>query len=267
MTRLRVQRGFLYLPWAVALSALVLALMNAASAQAPSTPAAALASVGKPGGPAWGSLSSAQREALAPLQREWANIDVDRRSKWLEIASRFPSMPAAERQRVQERMAQWSRLTPNERGQARMQFQESRQLGAEDRNVRWQAYQALPEQTRRDLAQQAIPAATPPAAGTNRGSATLSSKPSTVTAKRNIVVGPDASVARSVSPTVVRANPGATTTLVSRAAAPPNHQQPGLPKIAATEGFVNPKTLLPKRGPQGAAVRTTAAASEPSPSQ
>jgi hypothetical protein len=36
-------------------------------------------------------------------------------------------------------------------------------------------------------------------------------------------------------------------------AQPPAHQQTGLPKIAATPGFVDPVTLLPRRGPQGAA--------------
>jgi hypothetical protein len=34
---------------------------------------------------------------------------------------------------------------------------------------------------------------------------------------------------------------------------PPRHQQAGMPKIAATPGFVNDATLLPQRGPQGAA--------------
>jgi hypothetical protein len=46
-------------------------------------------------------------------------------------------------------------------------------------------------------------------------------------------------------------------------AAPPAHHQTGMPKIAATPGFVDPATLLPKRGPQGAAVRSAAASSEP----
>lgn len=62
-----------------------------------------------------------------------------------------------------------------------------------------------------------------------------------------------AAPARPVAPTMVQATPGATTTLVTRPPAPPPHQQTGLPKIAATPGFVDSKTLLPKRGPQGAA--------------
>ena len=84
--------------------------------------------------------------------------------------------------------------------------------------------------------------------------------------KRNVVRGSDGGLAKSVTPTVVQSKPGATTVLVTRTSPPPNHQQPGLPKIAATEGFVNPSTLLPKRGAQGAAVRTAAAASGPAAS-
>jgi hypothetical protein len=56
----------------------------------------------------------------------------------------------------------------------------------------------------------------------------------------------------------VQAGPGATTTLVTRRPTPPAHQQTGLPKIAATPEFVNKSTLLPQRGPQGAAVRPVA---------
>ena len=60
----------------------------------------------------------------------------------------------------------------------------------------------------------------------------------------------------------VQAQPGATTTSMAKRAAPPAHQQTGLPKIAASPGFVDKTTLLPKRGPQGAAIRSIAA-SEP----
>jgi len=63
--------------------------------------------------------------------------------------------------------------------------------------------------------------------------------------------------ARAVAPSVVQAAPGATTTLVTKPGAPPRHQQTGLPKIAATPGFVDSTTLLPKRGPQGAATSAT----------
>jgi len=62
-----------------------------------------------------------------------------------------------------------------------------------------------------------------------------------------------------VTPSMIQAPTGATTTLISKRADPPAHQQTGLPKISGTPAFVNPSTLLPQRGPQGAAVIAPAA--------
>ena len=205
-------------------------------------------------GPRWASLPKGQQAALAPLQRDWASIDAQRKQKWLEVAGRFPSMAPAERQRVQERMAEWARMTPVERTRARLQFQESRQFSPEDRQSRWEAYQALPDDERKALAQRAKPAA--------KAASSVDARASDASGKRNIVAPTRQAAVKPVGPTVVQAKPGATTSLMSTRAAPPAHQQPGLPKIAATEGFVNPNTLLPRRGPQGAAV-SAAAASEP----
>jgi hypothetical protein len=79
--------------------------------------------------------------------------------------------------------------------------------------------------------------------------------PETPQTKSNIVPNPGlAAPPKPVAPTVVQAKPGATTSLMSDRRAPPSHQQTGLPKIAATPGFVDSTTLLPKRGPQGAAI-------------
>jgi hypothetical protein len=75
-------------------------------------------------------------------------------------------------------------------------------------------------------------------------------------AKSNLVPNPAfAAPPRPVAPTVVQARPGATTSLMSQRPAPPSHQQTGLPKIAASPGFVDKTTLLPQRGPQAAATR------------
>jgi hypothetical protein len=205
--------------------------------------------------PTWVSLNAAQKAALAPLQRDWAAIDTSRKQKWLEVAARFPAMPAAERQRVQERMAEWARMTPAERGRARLQFQEARELTAEDRQARWQAYQALPEEERRELLMRSRPNTEPVAGGKPAATADAG--------KRNLMQPSGKSPTGAVAPTVMSAKPGATTTLMSTRAAPPAHYQPGLPKIAATPGFVDSATLLPKRGPQGAAV-PDAASQDPS---
>jgi hypothetical protein len=57
----------------------------------------------------------------------------------------------------------------------------------------------------------------------------------------------------------VQASVGASTRPISERPTPPRHQQVGMPKIAATPGFVNGTTLLPQRGPQGAAAEPATA--------
>lgn len=198
----------------------------------------------------WRELSPQQRESLAPLEREWAAIDASRKQKWITLAGRFPSLGGEERARITARMSDWARLTPVERGQARMLFEEVRQLPAPDRNARWEAYQALPADTKQRFAARAAAAAgSAPAAKVSRPVRDVRE------AKVNVV--PSAAQAmppKQVAPTLVQAGPGATTTLITRRPAPPSHQQTGMPKIAATPEFVYRSTLLPRRGPQAAAV-------------
>lgn len=214
-------------------------------------------------GPRWQNLTAAQRIALTPLQRDWTSIDPARKQKWIEVASVFQTMSAAERERVQQRMNDWARMTPAERGHARLQFQETRQLPAQDRQARWDAYQALGDDERKRLAAKANPAPLTPRAAASAAALSAAVRAPEGAGKRNVIanVPPPASVSKPVAPTVVQARPGATTTLVSKPAQPPAHHQPGLPKIAATRGFVDPTTLLPKRGPQGAAIAAAPAAS------
>lgn len=215
---------------------------------------AAFAQSAAAAGPSWQQLSPQQRSALAPLQGEWAGIDEPRKRKWLDIADRMPKMSADERQRVQGRMSDWSRLSPDERGRARQRYQESRNVDSGERQQRWEAYQALPPERRRELAQGArAPQRNEPRGGPARQE------------KSNIVPNPTyAAPPKPVAPSVLQARPGATTTLISRPPAPPAHQQTGLPKIAVTPSFVDRATLLPQRGPQGAATRPAPQASAPS---
>jgi Protein of unknown function (DUF3106) len=210
--------------------------------------------------PTWVSLTPAQQQVLAPLQRDWASIDDNRKQKWIELAAKFPRMPADERQRVQARMTEWARMTPTQRAGARMQFQQARNLPAEERQAKWQAYQALTPEQRQALALRAKPVAkASSAADPGRAKARARAETASGT-KRNEVVATGVAPTRVVAPTVVQARPGATTTSMAKRASPPLHHQAGLPKIAATPGFVDPATLLPRRGPQGAGARAAASA-------
>jgi hypothetical protein len=203
-------------------------------------------------GPGWNQLTPTQREVLKPLQRDWDGIDAPRKQKWLELAARYPKLSPPEQQRMQERMADWARLTPAQRGEVRQSFQEAKQqAGREERRARWEAYQALPEEERKALASRAAERRAPQDSRLNNRAARTTEQ-----AKSNIVPNPlhTAPPPKPVAPTVVQARPGATTTLMSKRPSPPAHQQTGLPKIAATPEFVDRNTLLPQRGPQGAAV-------------
>ncbi len=211
----------------------------------------------------WRDLKPAQQGLLKPLEPDWSRIDAQQKQKWLTVADGFPRFSAAEQGRVQARMADWAKLTPQERGRARMNFQEATQVPSLDRQARWDAYQALSPEEKRQLAARAAPSTPASAADAARRPIQPrldrfeKSAGTPMQAKSNIVPNPAlASPPKAVSPTVVQARPGATTTSISKRAVPPSHQQAGLPKIAATPEFVDRATLLPQRGPQGAAAHT-----------
>jgi Protein of unknown function (DUF3106) len=218
-------------------------------------------------GPTWSALKPAQRQALKPLERDWAGIDAPRKSKWLEIAERYPTMAPQDQERMQARMSEWARMTPQERSQTRLQFQGAKQVPQRDRQASWEAYQALPEEQRRELANRARPVAAAPAVPAAAASAARSSPAAAAKAQRpdNLAregVQPKVNAVpargavpppKPVAPSVVQAKPGATTTLISKPPSPPAHQPSGSPKIAATPDYVDKKTLLPQTGAQSTA--------------
>lgn len=239
---------------AVALSALALCALWASAQVGKSAGASTATASASPtaGGPAWDKLTTEQRTALAPLARDWAAIDANPKAKWLEVASRFHKMPVDEQRRVQARMAEWARLSPAERTTARMSFQETKQISREEKQARWEAYQALAPEQRQALAARRRPGAAEPVKTAASGA------PIAIDAahpKQNVVprAAASAPLVKPVAPIVVQAKPGATTTLMTQAPTPPEHQQPGQPKISTRPSQVDRSTLLPKTGPQAAA--------------
>lgn len=232
-------------------------------------------SAGMTGAPSdWAQLSASQRKALAPLASQWASLAPSSRVKWVEVARRFDQLAPAEQTRLQERMASWAALPSDQRGEARLRYQQSRQLPADQRQQKWQAYQALSSEEKQDLGRQAQRRSKPvmlpdrvagprePAqAFGNKRAAPGSGSP----AKSNTV--PNAVTASPrlptvVSPATVKAGSGATTNLVTRRPSPPMHQQVGLPKVNAAKGSVDPVTLLPRTGAQGAAMASLPASGQ-----
>lgn len=116
---------------------------------------AALAAAPVRKNPTWAELTPQQQQILKPLAGEWDTLDATRRTKWLGIAKRYPSMTPTGQKRVQNRMTAWVKLTPDERRKAREQYRKIGSLPPEKRDTvskQWQEYQKLPEDVKKRLA-------------------------------------------------------------------------------------------------------------------
>lgn len=260
---------------ALASAGLLGSLVWQPSAQATTNAQQASAGVPVSGAPSdWSQLSAAQRKALAPLASQWATLAPSSRVKWVEVARRFHQLSPSEQARLQERMASWAALPSDQRGEARLRYQQSRQLPADQRQQKWEAYQALSAEEKQDLSRQAqrrskpvilpdrIPGPREPAQAFAHKRAPNASGSA---AKSNVVPNAMTAGVRQptvVAPTMVKAGSGATTNLVTRQPSPPMHQQVGLPKVNAAKGSVDPVTLLPRTGAQGAAMASVPASAQ-----
>jgi hypothetical protein len=223
-----------------AASCLVAPVVRAAPSSAPALAAH------DTGGPRWSELSPAHRKILAPLAADWNNLEPRSKERWIDVAGRFPKLPPEEQQRATQRMGEWAHTPVSQRQQARMNFQETRGVSPAEREARWKAYQALPDEKKRELAKRATPAsaaASAVALARRRQPLALD----VVQPKTNVIAAaPQRGVAGS-APAATPVRPGVTTPLLTRRATPPAHQPDGQPKIAAGPNAVDRKTLLPKR--------------------
>jgi len=141
--------------------ALMAALSSLSSPGFAQTPAARSTNAGKStvatrshtaAEPRWNQLTPAQQKALAPLASEWDRMDGFRRRKWLTIGNRFSSMKPDEQERLQKRMDEWAKLTPEQRRLARENYARAKRLNRAQKSAQWQKYQQLPEEQKRRLA-------------------------------------------------------------------------------------------------------------------
>lgn len=102
--------------------------------------------------PNWNSLKPQQQVALKPLAGEWDKIDDYRRKKWLGIADKFATMKPEEQKRVHARMADWAKMTPEQRRAARENYRQAKTLPPDQKKAEWQQYQTLPDTQKKQLA-------------------------------------------------------------------------------------------------------------------
>lgn len=121
---------------------------------ASTSPPIAQSSSAKPSNALWQNLSFSQKKALAPLAPHWAQISPAQKNKWLAMSNNFDNLSPREQATLHNRMADWAALSPQQRAQARLSFNETKTLGADQKKSQWEAYQALSQDDRKKLAAQ-----------------------------------------------------------------------------------------------------------------
>lgn len=159
--------------------------------------------------PLWTELNPPQQKALAPLAAKWDGVSEAQKRKWIALSENFPRMSPEEQAKLHSRMSEWVALSPQQRTQARLNFGETKQLSADDKKAKWEAYQALPAEEKRKLAAGA--AAKPP-------------------------------------PTAVAVKP-VTKEKLAEIPKPKPRQDAKTPRIAAAPNQVDRNTLLPQQAP------------------
>jgi hypothetical protein len=102
--------------------------------------------------PQWNELTATQQQALAPLAVGWPTLSEAQKRKWLAMSVNFERLAPEERAKLHSRMADWVALSPHQRTQARLNFGETKSLAADDKQAKWEAYQALSPEEKKRLA-------------------------------------------------------------------------------------------------------------------
>jgi len=108
--------------------------------------------------PGWVALTPDQKTVLAPLKKEWGEMDAFRRKKWLGIANRFHDMPPEELASILRNIREWARLAPEERKIAREKYKSLKRITPDERRLvrqKWEAYAALTDEEKERLRQKA----------------------------------------------------------------------------------------------------------------
>ncbi len=110
-------------------------------------------------GPAWAALTPLQRQALAPLASTWDKLNAGQQRKWLEVSRNYPALPPTDQAKMHGRMSEWVALSARERSAARLNFaattEIAKELSPQEKKAKWDAYQALSQDERKKLAEQA----------------------------------------------------------------------------------------------------------------
>ena len=123
------------------------------SSATPNAGAAATASnISVPSHPLWVDLTGTQQLALQPLNVLWSSMTASQKRKWIALVANFSNLSSSDQDKLQQRMHQWASMSAQERAQARVVFAQVQQLSGDERLSKWQAYQALEQSEKIELA-------------------------------------------------------------------------------------------------------------------
>jgi hypothetical protein len=108
-------------------------------------------------GPRWSELDTPQKLALYPLAERWALMSEAQKRRWLALAQTFSHLPPEEQEKLHSRMTDWANLSAQQRSQARLNYAATKRLAPEDMRAQWEAYLALSDKERTQLAARAAP--------------------------------------------------------------------------------------------------------------
>ncbi|WP_431276671.1 DUF3106 domain-containing protein [Variovorax ureilyticus] len=118
--------------------------------------------------PLWRDLTARQQKALQPLAPYWDELTEPHKRKWLALSRDYARMTPEDQAVLHSRMTEWAGLTNQQRAQARVNFATVKQVPVDERKAKWEAYQALSDEEKSELAERAKRAKAPGAAPTIR---------------------------------------------------------------------------------------------------
>jgi Protein of unknown function (DUF3106) len=97
-------------------------------------------------------LTPAQKTALQPLAANWTSLSDGHKRKWVAVSANFEQFSPEDKIKLHSRMTEWAGLSAKQREQARINFAQTKQLTATDKQAKWESYQSLPPETKQALA-------------------------------------------------------------------------------------------------------------------
>lgn len=95
--------------------------------------------------PSWAQVLPEQQNLLRPLEGQWDHLSDLERKRLLAAAKRYPTMSKQKQERYASRLLQWSKMTIEQRNQARKRYAEYSKIRKESRLAienKWKEEQA-----------------------------------------------------------------------------------------------------------------------------